>query len=441
MINLKRADFPDGFLFGAATAAYQIEGHGFGGAGPTHWDTWSATPGNVVNAENGSVACDHYNRWESDLDLIAAAGMDAYRFSTSWARVLPQGRGAANQEGLGFYDRLVDGMLARGIKPNLTLYHWEIPAALADLGGWTNPDIADWYTDYARLIASKIGDRVEWISTFNEPWCVTWNGHFNGLHAPGIRDIRAASRATHNLLNAHTKALRALRADGQTNLGIVLNQDAVHPANDSAEAADAAARYDACLNRLIMEPVFKGRYPQELLDGLAPHLPQSFEKDLEDWLTPLDWLGVNYYSRKLVLPAETFPGFAFDAARLPTTTMDWEVYPEGLAEVLQRVSGEFSGGLPIYITENGRSTEEPATVSSVDDTDRIAYFDVHFRAARAAIEAGVPLFGYFLWSLMDNYEWARGYEKRFGIIHVDFDTQKRTPKASYHALADMIRKN
>lgn len=248
-MTLRRSDFPPGFLVGAATAAYQIEGHSFGGAGLTHWDTFAATPGNVVRAENGAIACDHYNRYEADLDLVAKAGLNAYRFSTSWARILPEGRGAVNAQGLDYYDRLVDAMLARNLKPNLTLYHWELPATLAVLGGWTNRDICHWFTDFARIVMARIGDRVAMTATINEPWCIAWLGHFRGRHAPGLRDIHATAHAKPDVLPADGMALQALRADGQSNLGIVMNIDHVAPATNSAADLAAATRADAMLKR------------------------------------------------------------------------------------------------------------------------------------------------------------------------------------------------
>lgn len=432
-----RAAFPEGFAFGAATSSYQIEGQAYGGAGPTHWDTFAATPGTVVGGESGAVACDHYHRWRVDLDLAAAANFDIYRFSTNWARILPDGIGRPNPEGLDFYDRLVDDMLDRHLAPFLTLYHWELPAALADLGGWTNPEIAHWYTDYARLVMARIGDRVASVATFNEPWCVTWAGHFNGTHAPGMRDIRATARSVHNLLRSLAFAMNALRIDGYENLGIVLNLDAVETADDTEGSAKAAAVYDACFNRCFLDPLFHGAYPERLLDGFAAHLPSGWENEVAEFAAPLDWMGVNYYTRKLVQTAgsDAFPQYSFAAGPLPKTTMGWEIHPDGLTDVLTRVASDYSGDLPLYVTESGMSADEPDSATAVDDTYRIAYLDSHFAAARAAINAGVPLKGYIVWSLLDNFEWARGYARRFGLIHTDFDTLERTPKASYHALA------
>ncbi len=432
---LTRADFPDGFLFGAATAAYQIEGHGFGHAGPTHWDSFAATPGNVVRAEDGAVACDHYHRWEADLDLLKDANLDAYRFSTSWARVLPEGRGVPNEAGLDFYDRLVDGMLARGLKPFQTLYHWELPSALADLGGWSNPDIAHWFADYAEVITRRIGDRVASIATINEPWCVAWLSHFLGGHAPGQRDIRAAARAMHHVLLAHGTAMERLRGMGQANLGIVLNFEHVEPATDSPADAVTAATQDAIFNRWFLEGLTKGTYPAEVLSGLGPHMPKDWHKDMSVIAQPLDWLGVNYYTRRHVAFAEgAWPNAASVDGPLPKTQMGWEIYPEGLHGFLLRIARQV-GHLPLYVTENGMANADEVLNGTVNDDIRTDFLFAHLDATRRAIDEGANVKGFFYWSLLDNYEWALGYEKRFGLVHVDFETLQRTPKASYHALA------
>lgn len=434
---LSRADFPEGFVFGTATSSYQIEGHGFGGAGPTHWDSFAATPGNVVRAENGAVACDHYHRLEEDLDLLAGLGADAYRFSTSWARVLPEGRGTVNEAGLDFYDRLVDGLLARGIKPAATLYHWELPSALADLGGWRNRDIAGWFGDFTAVIMGRIGDRVWSAAPINEPWCVGWLSHFDGHHAPGLRDIRATARAMHHVLLAHGRATEVMRGLGMRNLGAVCNFEWSAPANDDAAATRAAATYDAIYNRFFLGGLFKRAYPAEALAGLEPHLPDGWQDDFDSIAQPLDWLGLNYYTRKLIdhRPGP-WPNYAEVEGPLEKTQMGWEIYPDGLRDFLIRTARDYTGDLPLYVTENGMANADTA---DRPDIARIDYLSRHLNAAREAIAEGVPLRGYFTWSLMDNYEWALGYEKRFGLIHVDFDSLQRTPKASYQALADWWR--
>ncbi|QBY02674.1 beta-glucosidase [Rhodophyticola sp. CCM32] len=436
-MNFTRADFPEGFVFGTATSAYQIEGHRFGGAGKTHWDSFAATPGNVVRAENGAVACDHYHRMEEDLDLLADLGADAYRFSTSWARVLPEGRGPVNEAGLDFYDRLVDGLLARGIKPAATLYHWELPSPLADLGGWRNRDIAGWFADFTATIMDRIGDRLWSVAPINEPWCVGWLSHFDGYHAPGLRDIRATARAMHHVLLAHGRATQVMRGLGMQNLGAVCNMEWSQPADDSPETHAAATAYDALYNRFFLGGLFHRAYPAEVLAGLEPHLPESWQEDFGIIAEPLDWLGVNYYTRKLITHAPgPWPNYREVDGPLEKTQMGWEIYPDGLRDFLIRTARDYTGNLPLYVTENGMAH---ADSPDLPDTARIDYLTRHLNAARAAIAEGVPLKGYFTWSLMDNYEWTLGYEKRFGLVHVDFDSLQRTPKASYQALSKWWR--
>ena len=431
----RRSNFPEDFIFGTATSSYQVEGHAFGGAGPTHWDSFAATPGNVVRAENGARACDHYHRYEEDLDLVANAGLDAYRFSTSWARVLPDGRGQPNTEGLDFYDRLVDAMLARGLKPCATLYHWELPQPLADLGGWQNRDIAGWFSDFTEVIMGRIGDRVFSAAPVNEPWCVAWLSHFLGQHAPGLRDIRAASRAMHHVLLAHGRAIQTMRGLGMDNLGAVFNMEYAEPADDSAAARAAAARYDGIYNRFLISGVFRKCYPDDVLDGIAAYLPKGWQDDFETIGAPLDWCGINYYTRKLIAPDDTpWPALKEVPGPLPKTQMGWEVFPEGLNFFLQRTHKEYTKYLPLYVTENGMAHDDRLIDGKIRDQARIDYIAQHWEAARNAIAAGVPLKGYFIWSLLDNYEWTLGYEKRFGLVHVDFETLRRTPKSSYEAL-------
>ncbi|MFD1342497.1 GH1 family beta-glucosidase [Litorisediminicola beolgyonensis] len=431
----RRADFPDGFTFGTATSSYQIEGHGFGGAGSTHWDTYAATPGNVVRAEDGRVACDHYHRYEEDMDLVAGAGFDAYRFSTSWARVLPEGKGQPNEEGLDFYDRLVDAICERGVKPALTLYHWELPSALSDLGGWTNPDVAKWFADYAEVIMGRIGDRVWSTATINEFFCVTWLSHFLGAQAPGLRDIRATARAMHHCLLAHGTAAQALRAMGIDNIGAVFNLEWAEPAERGAKAQQAAAIHDGYYNRFFMDGVFRGSYPQVILDGLEKHLPKGWEQDFPTIQAPMDWCGVNYYTRAILAPSGgAWPGLTPVEGPLEKTVMGWEVYPEGLYRFLKRTAQDYTGDMPIFVTENGMAAHDPIENGAIEDPQRIAYIEAHLDAVLRAIDEGVPVSGYFIWSLLDNYEWSFGYKERFGLVHVDFDSLERTPKASYHAI-------
>ncbi|MEV8465417.1 GH1 family beta-glucosidase [Fluviibacterium sp. DFM31] len=436
---LKRSQFPEDFIFGTATSAYQIEGHAQGGAGPTHWDSFAATPGNVVRAEDGARACDHYHRYEADLDLVAAAGFDAYRFSTSWARVLPEGRGTPNSDGLDFYDRLVDAMLERGIKPAATLYHWELPQALADQGGWRNGDMPKWFGEFADVIARRLGDRLWSVAPINEPWCVAWLSHFMGHHAPGLRDIRAAARAMHHVLVSHGTAISVMRDHGMTNLGAVCNFEYALPANTSPEAAAAAARYDAIYNQFFLSGLFKETYPELVLEGLEPHLPKGWQDDFATIQAPLDWLGLNYYTCKRI-GANNGPWPACDEldGPLPKTQMGWEICPDGLSHFLTATARDYTGDLPLYVTENGMANPDVLRDGKVEDPERIDYLTQHMDRAVTAIAEGVPLKGYFVWSLMDNYEWALGYEKRFGLVHVDFETLTRTPKQSWHWMRNLL---
>ncbi|GFE64244.1 GH1 family beta-glucosidase [Litoreibacter roseus] len=431
-LAFQRADFPPDFLFSAATSSYQIEGHGFGGAGATHWDTFAATPGNVVRAERGALACDHYHRFEEDLDLAAAMNLDAYRFSTSWARVLPEGRGTPNAEGLDFYDRLVDAMLERGLKPQATLYHWELPVPLADLGGWRNPDISHWFADFATVIMSRIGDRVYSAAPINEPWCVGWLSHFLGHHAPGVRDIRATAHAMHHVMTGHGRAIAAMRALGVKNLGAVCNFEFAHAANNTREAREAARLYDGYYNRFFLGGLFKGAYPDDVMAGLESHMPRGWQDEFDVIQAPLDWLGLNYYTCKRIAPTSgPWPAHEEVPGPLPTTQMEWEIYPDGLYHFLTWTHETYTKGLPLYVTESGMANDDRP---GIPDTARTDYIEAHVAAAKRAMETGVPLKGFTFWSLLDNYEWALGYEKRFGLIHVDFETLTRTPKASYHAL-------
>lgn len=368
------------------------------------------------------------------------AGFDAYRFSISWARVQPEGRGMPNQKGLDFYDRLVDGMLERGLDPFATLYHWELPAPLATLGGWQNRDIAALFGDYTEIVMARIGDRVASAATFNEPWCIAWLSHFLGHHAPGLRDIRAAAHAMHHVLLAHGHSVTVMRTLGIRNIGLVTNFEYAQAADDT-EASKAAARlYDGIYNRWFIEAVRQKSYPADVLAGLEAHMPRGWENDLDLIGQDVDWLGINYYTRKLIAadPASSFPSLKEVVGPLPKTQTDWEIYPEGLHHFLTWVNRDHGRGLPIHVTENGMASADTIRHGAVDDAARIAYLDAHLKEVLRAIADGVPVKSYFVWSLLDNYEWALGYDKRFGITHVDFETLERVPKASWHALKDML---
>lgn len=440
-LNFKRSEFPEEFQFGTATSSYQIEGSSFGGCGTSHWDTFAATPGNTARADNGSIACDHYHRWEDDLDLIRDAGFDSYRFSTSWARIQPDGKGAANPEGLDFYDRLVDGMLERGIKPYLTLYHWDLPSPLATIGGWQNRDITDRFADYTRLIMERIGDRTEAAATFNEPWCIAWLSHFMGHHAPGLRDIRAAAHAMHNILLAHGKSVAVMRDLDVKNIGVVMNFEYSQAADDSEASKRAATLYDGIYNRWFLGAVFNRQYPADVLEALEPHMPAGWENDFDTIAAPVDWLGVNYYTRKLIADDGTgvWPYSKEVPGPLEKTSVDWEIYPEGLYHFLTWANENYTKGLPIFVTENGLASNDVLINGNINDEQRIRYLNAHIEQVQRAAAQGVPLKGYFIWSLLDNYEWSLGYDKRFGLVHVDFETMKRTPKQSWHELKTALR--
>lgn len=430
--NIKRSFFPDDFIFGTATSAYQIEGHAAGGAGRTHWDDFAETPNNVVNAETGAVACDHLHRLEEDLDWLEKLGVDAYRFSFSWARILPEGTGVVNQAGIDFYQRLIDGLLKRNIQPFATLYHWELPSVLADKGGWRNADIAKWFADYAAVVGHYFGDRLASIATINEPWCVGWLSHFEGVHAPGLRDIRATARAMHHILVAHGSALQALRAENAQQLGVVFNMEWPQAASESMADIAASQLFDAYYNRFFTDGIFKGEYPESLLTKFEPHLPVGWQDDFAVIQTPNDWVGLNYYTRSIIAANnKAWPAHHRVQGSLEKTDMGWEIYPEGLYHFLRRLVDDYECRLPIFITENGMASR---TIGN--DQDRIHYIHQHLSQVLKAIDEGVPVVGYFVWSLMDNFEWALGYDKRFGLLHVDFDTLKRTPKASFRDFAE-----
>ncbi len=429
-----RSEFPPGFVFGAGTSAYQIEGGYTDGRGPSIWDSFSATAGNTVGGDTGEIACDHYHRWAEDLDLIRDAGFDAYRFSVAWPRVIPGGTGSVNEAGLAFYDRLVDGLLERGVKPFATLYHWDLPSALQDLGGWLNRDVAGWFADYAALIAKRLGDRLASIATINEPWCVAMLSHYHGAHAPGFHDLRAMARAMHHVLLAHGEGIAALRSEGAAELGIVLNLEKCEPASDSEADNAASELWDGLFNRWYLGGALAGAYPLDITERLAGYLPGGWENDLGRISPPIDWLGINYYTRALLEhdPTGGLLPVRKTAGPLEKTDLDWEIYPNGLSDLLIRVGKDYAP-TPIYVTENGM-----AEVKGLDDERRVRFHAAHLDAVREAIAAGVDVRGYFAWSLMDNFEWAEGYSKRFGLIEVDYDTLERKPRASYRAFQEAL---
>ena len=443
--QFSRAQFPRDFIFGTATSSYQTEGSAFGGCGSSHWDSFSQSLGTVYGSPAGShtgrQACAHYHHYESDLDLVQQAGLDAYRFSFSWARLFPDSAREVSASGVDFYDRLLDAILARGLRPFGLLYHWDLPSYLADKGGWANRETALYFGEYASEIAARFGDRLEKIATLNEPWCIAWLSHFLGQHAPGLRDIRAASRAMHHVLVAHGQAVAALRARGPCQVGLVLNFEYACPADETLETQQATSLYDSIYNRWFLQAVFRGSYPEPALSFLEPWLPKFYADDFPLIAAPLDWLGVNYYTRKLIRHTPSATPWCLSEAppRLPQTAMGWEIYPEGLAYFLSWIARDYSQSLPLYVTENGMAGHETLRSSRVRDPARLHYIDAHLAQVRGVLEQGVPVRGYFIWTLMDNYEWALGYSQRFGLVYVDFETQVRTPKDSYWALARALQ--
>jgi beta-glucosidase len=439
---------PKDFIWGTATAAYQVEGaHDADGKGESIWDRFSATPGRIDDARipgvanDGRVACDHYRRWEADLDLMASLGLKAYRFSIAWTRVLPLGTGAANPKGLEFYDRLVDGMLKRGIAPFPTLFHWDLPQALQDRGGWASRATIDAYLAYADIVTGRLGDRVKDWMTFNEPWVYAFCGHLFGAHAPGLRDLKTTLAAAHNILVAHGRALPGIRANAPgARVGIVHNLEWVESATDRPEDLAAARRHDGAFNRWFLDPVFGRGYPADMLEWYGADMPRIEPGDMEAIAAPTDFLGVNYYTRRVMKAdpagrgAEGRSVLAALQVHWPFATRadfeEWEIAPEGLYRILLRVGRDY-GPKPLFVTENGMSwPDAPGADGRVRDPLRVSYIARHLAAVKQAIDDGVPAKGYFLWSFMDNFEWGFGFAKRFGMTFVDYPTQKRIVKDS-----------
>jgi len=425
--------FPPGFVWGAATAAYQIEGAVHeDGRGESIWDRFTATPGRILNGEDGRVACDSYHRFPEDVRLMRELGLNGYRFSVAWPRILPEGRGRVNQAGLDFYDRLVDELLAGGIEPFLTLYHWDLPQALEDAGGWPVRETADAFAEYAEVVAARLGDRVRHWLTVNEPWVVAWLGYATGQDAPGRTSEPDAVAAGHHVLVAHGRAVEVLRRDvPKAKVGLAIDLIPMHPLSGSEEDVEAARLEDAVRNRWFLDPVLRGEYPSAGLRRLGPMLPPVAVDDLRAIAAPLDFLGVNYYRRHVVRahPATGSPDVV-DPPGGERTGMGWEVYPDALHELLLRLRDEY-GAPPVYVTENGAAFPDTRTNGHVEDPLRTSYIERHVDSIGRALEDGVEVAGYFVWSLLDNFEWSRGYSQRFGLVYVDFETLERVPKASY----------
>ncbi|MFJ1777166.1 GH1 family beta-glucosidase [Streptomyces anulatus] len=436
---------PADFTWGVATAAYQIEGAvAEDGRSPSIWDTFSHTPGTIDGGDTGDVACDHYHRVPEDIGLIKQLGAEAYRFSVAWPRVVPGGDGPVNKAGLDFYDRLVDGLLEAGVTPFATLYHWDLPQALQDRGGWTVRETSEHFAAYASHVVERLGDRVKDWATLNEPLCSAWIGHLEGRMAPGLTDLTAAVRASYHLHLGHGLAVRAIRAaSSDARIGIVNNLSPIEPASTGEADLAAARRADGHINRWWLDPILGRGYPQDMVEEYGVELPVR-PGDLETIAAPLDWLGLNYYFRQIVTADPD--GTAPHAQQVPVpgarlTHMDWEVHAEGLEQLLLRLTGEY-GVQRIYVTENGSAYEDVvAADGSVHDPERVRYLEEHLAACARAVAKGAPLAGYFAWSLMDNFEWAYGYDKRFGLVHVDYATQRRTVKSSGRRYAELVREH
>jgi beta-glucosidase len=440
VVNDKAAGaFPASFTWGAATAAYQIEGAATeDGRGESIWDRFCSTDGRVRNGDSGLVACDFYHRYPQDIALMGELGLNAFRFSIAWPRILPSGRGAVNQRGLDFYDRLVDELLAAGIEPFVTLYHWDLPAALEDAGGWPQRDTAFAFAEYAQVVAGRLGDRVSHWITHNEPWVAAWLGYGLGEHAPGHASRTEAIDAAHHLLLSHGLAAEILRHEvPDASVGITLNLTHTYPASGRPEDVAAAREADGDMNRWFLDPLFRGEYPADVLEHYE-HAPPVRDDDLRTIAAPLDFLGVNYYRREVVARSADGGRRAVHNPDSAYTEMGWEVSPGGLHDLLLRLHTDYAARA-VYVTENGAAFGDArGHDGSVRDPERRDYIAAHLEVARKAIAAGVPLEGYFVWSLLDNFEWAHGYGKRFGIVYVDYPTLERVPKSSYHWYRDFI---
>jgi beta-glucosidase len=442
------ARFPADFLWGAATASYQIEGaHDEDGRAPSVWDTFSRTPGRVVNGDTGDLACDFYHRYPQDVQMMTELGLHAFRFSIAWPRVIPGGRGAVNEKGLDFYDRLVDELLANGIQPFPTLFHWDLPQVLEDEGGWTARSTVDAFCEYVEAVVGRLGDRIGHWATHNEPWVHAWLGYGSGtfgpeMHAPGRSTQREGLAAAHHLLLGHGRAIEILRREGQPDaqLGIVLNLGKSYPARPDNEADRIAAwMSEGGANRWFLDPVYKGEYPAEMVEYFGSDMPEIHDGDMETIAAPIDWLGINNYFRMVVQATEDGGGMPVRTENEYTAMgFPWEVFPDGLHDLLVQVNRDYAPSC-IYITENGAAFDDYRQHDgSVKDPERVAYLQGYIDGVGRAVEAGVPIAGYFVWSLLDNFEWARGYSRRFGIVFVDYPTLERVPKSSALWYRDLI---
>tara|TARA_B100000965_G_C19581460_1_gene753748 strand:- start:711 stop:2033 length:1323 start_codon:yes stop_codon:yes gene_type:complete len=424
-------DFPSDFIFGVATSSYQIEGNSFGGCGKSIWDEFAKQK---LNGIDGKKACNHFEFFKKDIKLIKDAGFKAYRFSFSWPRILPERDNDVNKKGLDFYNQLLDEILGNDLEPFPTLYHWDLPLRFSEIGGWENKDTCKRFADFSYLVSEKFGDKFNNIATINEPWCISWLSNYLGEHAPGNKSLKSAVATMHNILFAHGLSLQALRSNGDSQIGIVLNNEFPEPFDQEVKNLNAAKLFDDIYNRWFADAIFKGQYPELALNTLLSFLPRNYELDFKIISQPIDWIGVNYYTRSIVKYYNSKDGINFKCSRgsLKKTDMNWEFYPKGLTYFINRIHEEYSKQIPIYVTENGMANNDQiSSRGQVIDQDRIEFFNLHLNELLKCLKSGVPIKGYFAWSLLDNYEWAFGYEKRFGLVYVDFDTFVRSPKQSY----------
>jgi beta-glucosidase len=431
-------EFPKDFIFGTATSSYQIEGNGFGGCGKSIWDEFAKKR---LKGVDGQKACNHFNYFKEDIKFIKEAGFKAYRFSFSWPRILPSDHNTINTEGLDFYSRLLDEILKNDLEPFPTLYHWDLPLRFSSLGGWENQDTCKRFADFSYIISEKYSDKFQKIATINEPWCVSWLSHYLGEHAPGLTNLSSAVKTMHNILLAHGMSLQALRSNGNNKIGIVLNNEYPEAFNDDPKNIQAAKLFDDIYNRWFSDAIFKGSYPELALNILEKYLPKNYNSQLKIISHPIDWIGINYYTRSVIKYLNADDGINYECERgsLKKTDMGWELYPKGLSYFIERIHQEYSDDIPIYVTENGMANNDQISSNEViEDQDRVEYFQLHLKEILDCLKKGIQVKGYFAWSLLDNYEWAFGYEKRFGLIHVDFETFKRTPKESFNQFSKYL---
>ena len=432
MINLSLLqDFPSDFTFGVATSSYQIEGNTYGGCGKSIWDDFAQRR---LNGIDGKKACNHYSFFKEDIKLIKDAGFKAYRFSFAWPRLFPENDNQINQDGIDFYHRLLDEINSNDLEPFPTLYHWDLPIRFLKNGGWENRDTSKRFADYANFISKNFGDQFKSVATINEPWCISWLSHYLGEHAPGKKDLNSAVHSMHNILLAHGLSVDSLRSERDHQIGIVLNNEFGEPIDDSEKNIQATNLFDAIYNRWFADAIFKGKYPQIPLNIFEAFMPQDYQSDLKIISKPIDWIGINYYTRSLIKSKIMEDGINYDCHRgsLKTTDMGWEFYPQGISYFINRLHEEYNEKIPIYITENGMANNDKInSKGEVEDFDRIEYFQLHLQEILECINKGIPVKGYFAWSLLDNFEWSFGYDKRFGLIHMNYEDFSRKPKQSY----------